>query len=86
MARKKKGPGGRRKLSDEDKERGELLAEAIKKARNKQNMKQEDLAIKASIRIDTLRSIESARVFSPSAFTIADLAIALGEDLNEWLK
>lgn len=86
MARKKKGPGGRRKLSDEDKERGKLLAEQIKAARERLGLKQEDLASKASIRIDTLRSIESARVYSPSAFIIADLAKALKEDLNKWLK
>ncbi|MBC7456953.1 MAG: helix-turn-helix transcriptional regulator [Bdellovibrionaceae bacterium] len=86
MARKKKGPGGRRKLNDRDKKRGVLLAKAIKDARNKLDMKQEDLAIQASIRIDTLRSIESARVYSPSAFIIADLAKVLGEDLNKWLK
>lgn len=83
---KKKGPGGRRKLNDKDMRRGRALAKAIKAARKRLDLKQEDLAIKASVRLDTLRSIESARVFSPSAFIVADIAKVLGEDLNRWLK
>ena len=85
MTRKKR-PGGRRKLTDEEKKRGEALAEAIKVARERHGLKQEDLASLAKVRIDTLRSIESARVYSPSVFTVADLAKALREDLNKWLK
>lgn len=86
MQRKKRGPGGRRRLTEDDKRRGAALAVAIKAARERHGLKQEDLASKAAVRIDTLRSIESARVYSPSAFTIADLAKALKEDLNKWLK
>lgn len=84
--KKKKGPGGRKKKSAEDKSRGEQLAKLIKASRNKIKLKQAELAAKASVGLDTLRSIECARVHSPNAFIIADLAKALGEDLNKWLK
>lgn len=78
--------GGRPQLSDAEKKRGKLLGSHIQKARNQKGWKQEDLAAKSGIRINTLKSIESGRSFAPSIFTIADLADILGKELSEWLN
>jgi transcriptional regulator with XRE-family HTH domain len=78
--------GGRKKLSAKSKKRGLQLAKLIKQAREENDWNQERLAKAASIGIDTLRSIECARIRTPNIFIVADLAKALGEDLNTWLK
>lgn len=77
---------GRKKMTGSEIERGKRLANAIQSSRTNKGLSQQELAIKACIGIDTLRSIECARVFSPSFFTISDIAIALGEDLRKWQK
>lgn len=76
----------RRNLDEKILKRGEKLARLIQKSRKSQGLTQEELAIKTRIRIDTLRSIESGRIHAPNVFLVADIAIALKEDLNEWLK
>lgn len=86
MAKQRSILSGRKKLSKEIKGRGEQLALLIRTARIKFDWSQQDLANESSVGLDTIRSIESTRVFSPSAFIIADLASALKEDLNIWLK
>lgn len=86
--KKQKSTGGGRRLLDKNaKDRGIKLGHLIQTARVAKKLKQEDLASKSGVRINTLKSIESGRVFSPSIFTIVDLAKALDEkDINKWLK
>lgn len=76
----------RPELDNETKERGRKLGKVISAERSKQNLSQEQLAIKANVRIETLKSIELGRVFTPNAFTISAIAKALKGDLNKWLK
>ena len=66
--------------------RGEELAQKIKKEREKADLSQEELAQKAQIKIDTLRSIESKRIKTPNVFIVADLVKVLRGDLNKWIK
>ena len=47
---------------------------------------QAQLAQHAKISIDTLRSIERARILVPGIFVIYDLSKALKVNLTDWLK
>ena len=49
-------------------------------------MTQEQLAQMAGVPLDTLRRLERGVVASPNFFLIADLATALGEDINKWVN
>lgn len=76
----------RPELNDEEKERGRNLGKTISAARKRQKLSQENLAILANVRIETLKSIESGRSFTPNVFIVSLLAKALKGDLNKWLK
>ena len=71
-------------VSTEQLERGRSLAKLIKASRR--NITQEQLAQMAGISLDTLRRLERGVVAAPSVFLIADLATALNEDINKWLR
>jgi len=72
-------------LTKEQEDRGRRLAEKIKASRGIL-MTQEQLAQMAGVPLDTLRRLERGVVASPNFFLIADLATALGEDINKWVN
>lgn len=83
---KKDTGGGRLTLSDKAVLRGKKLGNKIQQARLATGDAQEDLAVKAGIRLNTLKSIETGRTSAPSIFMIVDLAKALNvKDITQWL-
>ena len=79
----------RKELDSVTKERGQKLAALIKKTREAKDLTQSELAQISGVKVDTIRSIEkkkTGKTFTPNVFIIADLAKALKEDLNKWLK
>ena len=79
----------RQQLDEKTKRRGEKLAQLIKKARKKNKLTQDELAKISGVKVDTLRAIEKekkGKTFTPNVFIVADLAAAMKEDLNTWLK
>lgn len=76
----------RKQLSEKIKKKGIALGNTIQIARKKVGLSQEQLAIKAAVRVETLKSIECGRVSTPNVFIISDIAVALNGDLNKWLK
>lgn len=79
---------GRLSVTEEQKRKGEKLAERIKASREKCKLKhtQSTLAQAAGISVDTLRKIEGGTISSPNIFLIAELAKILDVKLEEWLK
>lgn len=70
----------REALTDEQKQRGRALGQAIRRLRG--NKAAEDLAVAAGVRLDTLRKFEQGRIPTPGFFFIADVAWALKIDLD----
>lgn len=62
-------------LSPEERERGRLLGARLRQARGSRSMV--DVAVEASIPVETLRKIETGRIATPAFFTVAALAHAL---------
>lgn len=73
-------------LSAESRQRGALLAQNLKAERERKRITQAELARRANVPIDTVRSIENGRVLVPGVFVIFDLSNALGADLTAWLQ
>ena len=76
----------RSSLSIRTRQRGKSLAQRLRAAREKMGLTQAQLAQHAKISIDTLRSIEHARILVPGIFVIYDLSKALEVNLTDWLK
>lgn len=66
--------------------RGENFRKMLRKAREGQGLSQNDLAVKAKVPLDTLRSIETGRINAPNLFLAADLVKALRGNLDRWIK
>jgi len=62
------------------------IGENIKKARAKLGLTQDDLAKKADIKYTTLTKVESGVVNKPSVQTMAEIAKALGVNIEDLLK
>ncbi|GAA3011927.1 helix-turn-helix domain-containing protein [Actinokineospora diospyrosa] len=70
-------------LSDDERQRGELLGALLRSARGDRSMV--DIAAAAGISVETLRKIERGRVPTPAFFTVAAIAGAVGLPLDELL-
>ena len=67
-------------LTDEERERGERLGQALRAARAGRSMV--DVAAEAGISVETLRKIETGRIPTPAFFTVSALATALDLSLD----
>ncbi len=65
---------------------GSLLGKQIKKLRQGHSLSQEALAREADIPYTTLTKIESGVIKSPSVYTIAKIAEALGSNVDSLIK
>lgn len=72
-----------RRSRTESSHRGEAaaLARAIRSARERQNMTQEQLAYTTGLSLSTVRKIENSAVVEPGFFTIMAIIAALDLDL-----
>jgi DNA-binding phage protein len=68
-------------LTDEERERGERLGQALRTARAGRSMV--DVATEAGISVETLRKIETGRIPTPAFFTVTAIADAVGLPLEE---
>ena len=73
----------RPKLTDAERARGEQLAQALTRARERSKLSQDALATEAGVALDSLRKIEQAHIASPGFFVVADLASRLNITLDE---
>ncbi len=76
----------RRADTKEIKRLSSLLADKIKKRRIELNLSQEDLARKANVSVESIRSLEGGRLRSPSVFVSYRIAKCLKKNLNAWLN
>ncbi|MCP2166538.1 helix-turn-helix domain-containing protein [Goodfellowiella coeruleoviolacea] len=67
-------------LSQSDRERGERLGEALRRARGARSMV--EVASAAGISPETLRKIERGRIPTPAFFTVLAVANAVGISLD----
>ncbi|MFD7917924.1 helix-turn-helix domain-containing protein [Streptomyces sp. NPDC059740] len=68
-------------LSPWERQRGELFGTLLRQARADRSMV--EVAAAAGVSAETLRKIETGRAPTPSFFTVAALATALGVSLDE---
>ncbi|MEV7042288.1 helix-turn-helix transcriptional regulator [Amycolatopsis sp. NPDC051061] len=68
-------------LTDEERDRGERLGQALRSARAGRSMV--EVAGEAGISVETLRKIETGRIPTPAFFTVAAIADAVGLPLEE---
>jgi transcriptional regulator with XRE-family HTH domain len=68
-------------LTNEERERGERLGQALRAARAGRSMV--DVAAEAGISVETLRKIETGRIPTPTFFTVTAIADAVGLPLDE---
>jgi transcriptional regulator with XRE-family HTH domain len=67
-------------LTSEERERGERLGAALRRARAARSMV--EVAAQAGISVETLRKIETGRIPTPAFFTVAAIAEAVGVALE----
>jgi len=71
----------RPQLTDSERERGRALGGALRRARGSRS--QVELASLAVVPLDTLRKLEQGSTPTPGFFLVAQIAHALGVDLDE---
>ena len=71
-------------LTTSERERGERLGEALRRARGDRSIV--DVAADAGISPETLRKIERGRIPTPAFFTVVAVADALGLELDGLLS
>lgn len=76
----------RLKTDDATIKRGLKFSKLIKEARESNGLSQVELAAKAGISIDTVRSIETNKIVAPSVFVAIDLVNALEGAWGAWIK
>lgn len=74
-------PPGRRRHTDRDRARGTRLAQRLREERGDRS--RNDVAFEAQLAPDTIKRIEDGKTLDPGFFTVADLAVVLGLELNE---
>jgi transcriptional regulator with XRE-family HTH domain len=62
--------------------RGEQLAAELARERGRARLSQPQLAEQAGVGLDAIRKIERRAVHEPGFFTVVDLAMALGLEVN----
>jgi transcriptional regulator with XRE-family HTH domain len=70
-------------LTSEERERGERLGAALRRARAARSMV--EVAAQAGISVETLRKIETGRIPTPAFFTVAAIAEVVGVALETLL-
>ncbi|MFT7839124.1 helix-turn-helix transcriptional regulator [Saccharothrix sp. BKS2] len=70
----------RQPLTPAERERGERLGQALRRARGPRSTT--DVATAAGISVETLRKIEHGRIPTPAFFTVAALAHTVGLSLD----
>jgi len=73
-------PAGRKPSSAEGWGRGERLGEAIRRARERRRLSQQEVAQRSGVAYGTLRKIEGGETANAGFFTVAEIARVL--DLN----
>jgi transcriptional regulator with XRE-family HTH domain len=68
-------------LNEQERQRGELLGQALREARGQRSMV--EIAASSGISTETLRKIEKGRIPTPAFFTVAAVADAVGVSLDE---
>ncbi|MCI2416555.1 helix-turn-helix domain-containing protein [Saccharopolyspora sp. K220] len=68
-------------LNEQERQRGELLGQALRAARGERSMV--EIAAASGISTETLRKIEKGRIPTPAFFTVAAVADAVGLSLDE---
>ncbi|MBB5158327.1 helix-turn-helix domain-containing protein [Saccharopolyspora phatthalungensis] len=71
----------REPLNDHERQRGELLGQALRQARGERSMV--EIAAASGISTETLRKIEKGRIPTPAFFTVAAVADAVGISLDD---
>lgn len=69
-------------ITDADRRHGERLGRLIGLARDGDGRSAQELAVAARLSVDTVRSLESGRVPTPSFVTVAKVAAALDLSLD----
>ena len=72
----------RNPLRAADRRHGERLGKLLAGARAKARRSAQDVAVAASLSVDTIRSLETGRVPTPAFLTVARLADVLGLSLD----
>ncbi|MDI2129775.1 helix-turn-helix domain-containing protein [Yinghuangia seranimata] len=67
-------------LTDEQRDRGRILGQALREARGRRSAAQ--ISALSGVPLDTLRKIERGAIAMPAFFTVLQLAQALELDLN----
>jgi transcriptional regulator with XRE-family HTH domain len=62
---------------------GQRLARSLRRSREASGRSAEEVARKAKVSVETVRSIESERTPNPGFLTVVYLAVELSLDLNE---
>jgi hypothetical protein len=70
----------RNPLTTSERERGERLGQALRRARGERSIV--EVAARAGISPETLRKIERGRIPTPAFFTVVAVADALGQSLD----
>lgn len=73
----------RRPLLDEDRRHGRLVGAMLARAKSTDGRSAQQLAEAASLSVDTVRSLVSGRVPTPTFLTVARVAAVLGVSLDE---
>jgi ribosome-binding protein aMBF1 (putative translation factor) len=73
----------RRSLTDQEVRHGRQLGRALAQRRSALAVSAQDVATRADLSIDALRSLESGRVATPAFLTVARLADVLEVSLDE---
>lgn len=70
-------------LTQHQRQEGRRLARCLRRGREDSGRSAEDVAHKARLSVETIRSIESERTPNPTFLTVAYLARELSLDLNQ---
>lgn len=73
----------RRSLTDQEVRHGRQLGRALAQRRSALAVSAQDVATRADLSVDALRSLESGRVATPAFLTVARLADVLDVSLDE---
>lgn len=76
----------RSKLDSETIKLGASFSLRIKRERERLELSQSELSNISKVPLDTLRSIESGRIVTPSVFIADSLVKALKGNLDKWLR
>jgi transcriptional regulator with XRE-family HTH domain len=75
-------PAGRKPISAESGNRGQRLGEAIRRARERKGLSQQELANRSGVAYATVRKIELGETANAGFFTVAAIARSLGLNLT----